>query len=603
VKLREEFWQTCEANVHEKVFSHVRGIEEHQKYVHDANLLHAKLYSNRDLLGLDWGTQITRSGIRPLGPVTENVIQSVIDTATALIAKAKPRPTIVTDGADFTLTRKARKLDRFIFAEYQSHNVYSEAVKTFRDACVFGTGFLKIFADEGKPCFERVMPDEVLVDEREAMAGPPPQMHHRKLVDREVLKGLYPEQKDEIDRAQITDEWKYVSYRNSLVSQIVVIESWYLPIGDMPGRHVICIENETLLDEEWVRDDFPFAVLRWSEPLAGFYGQGLAEQLAGIQLRINKLNKFIDRTQELVATPRFLVPHGSRVKDSHINNAPGSIIHYTGGKPPTVWVGQAVSGEIFKRLEDLKASAFEFAGISMLSAQSRKPAGLESGVALREYSDIETARFAIQSQMYEQFFLECANRLLIVAKEVYQDNSDYSAHWRDDRNNLVKTIKWDSVDMESDRFVLKIEASSVLSKTPAARKSDITDLMAMGAITPEDTMRLLGHPDLDRFRDLEEADQREAEAVVEALLDGELESPEPLQNLPLTIDYVHKAYLKAKRDGAPENILAVMQAWITKARDMLQEAAPPPMPEEMPPPEGGATGPEPPPMAAPAPVM
>lgn len=572
----EEFWYRAETNVHESLFSHVRGVEENQKHVHDANLLHAKLYSNRELLGVDWGTQIRRSGRQPLGPVTENVIQSVIDTATALIAKARPKPTIITDGAVWSLQRKAVELDKFLYAEFQRTGLFDMGPEVFRDACIFGTGFLKISAQDGKVCAERLMPDEIIVDERECLSTDPVQMHHRRIVDRGTLKALYPDSEEEIDKAQTADEFEYTSYRSNFPGQIIVVESWKLTQGKEKGRHTICIDGCTLEDEEYDEEVFPIVCYRWSKPLAGFYGQGLAEQLAGIQLRINKLNKFVDRAQELVATPRFLVPHGSRVKDSHITNAPGSIIHYTGQRPPTVWVGEAVSAEVFQRLESLKRSAFEFAGISQLSAQSKKPAGLESGVALREYSDIETARFSIQSQDYERFFLDCARHFIGVAKSI---GSNYTARtW--DSPNLMKTIKWSDVDMEDDRFVIKIEASSILSKTPAGRKSDILDLLAMQAIQPDDVPRLLGNPDIDRHRDLEDSYKKEAEAVVENLMKGMVEVPDELQNLPYTINHVQRTYLLIKRQGAPEDILELFRRFIVGAERLLQLAEPP-----MPPPE------------------
>jgi hypothetical protein len=40
-----------------------------------------------------------------------------------------------------------------------------------------------------------------------------------------------------------------------------------------------------------------------------------------------------------------------------------------------------------------------------MSASSQKPAGLDSGVAIREFQDIETERFALVSQNYEDCYI------------------------------------------------------------------------------------------------------------------------------------------------------------------------------------------------------
>lgn len=153
--------------------------------------------------------------------------------------------------------------------------------------------------------------------------------------------------------------------------------------GSNDGRHVIAIDNFTLLDEEWERDTFPFCFIRWTERLLGFWGQGLAEQLTGIQVEINKLLRNIQEQMHL-ATPKVFVEAGSKISKAHINNEIWGIIEYA-GTPPTFYVPKTVSGEIFSHLDRLFSRAYEIAGVSVLAAQSKKPAGLESGVALREF--------------------------------------------------------------------------------------------------------------------------------------------------------------------------------------------------------------------------
>ena len=60
----------------------------------------------------------------------------------------------------------------------------------------------------------------------------------------------------------------------------------------------------------------------------------------------------------------------------------------------------------------------EVAGISQLSATSRKPSGLDAAVAMREYQDIESDRFQLVAQRYEKSFLDAAKIVLDMQRDI-----------------------------------------------------------------------------------------------------------------------------------------------------------------------------------------
>ena len=124
--------------------------------------------------------------------------------------------------------------------------------------------------------------DDIIVDEGEVRAGAPRQMHQRRLIDRDVLKAAFPDHAEAVGRAQMSGtserDWNYwAEYRPIGSEEIVVIESWYLPIGRkgakgyVPGRHTIIIDGHDLLDEEWHKAYFPFARFAWIERTKGWY--------------------------------------------------------------------------------------------------------------------------------------------------------------------------------------------------------------------------------------------------------------------------------------------------------------------------------------------
>ena len=102
---------------------------------------------------------------------------------------------------------------------------------------------------------------------------------------------------------------KWASYRPVKINEVVVIESWHLPIGVfgepnyVPGRHVICIDGCDLFDEEWHKEFFPFAKIVWDQPLTGWYGISLAERALGLQRAFHKRAWQMDKILDRAASP------------------------------------------------------------------------------------------------------------------------------------------------------------------------------------------------------------------------------------------------------------------------------------------------------------
>jgi len=575
--INPSWWRTSDdEEVWINVLGYVRNIEESQTYQHQLNIRNARLYTNSDMLGLDWTLSENNPNRRRQSRVVENVIQSVCDTATSMIAKNRPKASFMTTGASWKLQRRAQLLEQYMEGQFSLLDIYREAVKVFRDAVVFGTGAMKVDIDDsaGKIFAERVLIDEILVDEREARASQPRQMHQRKLISRQVLKAQFPDHAEAIERAGtgLTQKNYASAWNTTDPENLWVVESWHLPSGpgEDDGRHAICIDGVTLLWEPYEDKTFPFVFYRWSEPLAGFYGQGLSEQLTGIQLRINKINNFIQRAQDLVAVPRVFVDISTKQLKLQINNEIGAIIPYR-GKPPVFLTPQAVGAEIYAYKEQLKRSAYELAGISQLSATALKPAGLESAVALREYNDIETQRFAIQAQEYEEMFLRIAYRVVELSKRLYGVGFDQEAVWRS--TDFARRIKWSEVDIDETIYTMTIEASSIMSRTPAGRMQQVIEMAQAGLVDKDEARKLLQHPDLQSSEDLLNAMLNNIDHTIDKLRDGEYPPPEPFQNLALGMSRVQMAYLHDRDNGAPEEVLDGMRQWIEQAKSILDRLA------------------------------
>jgi len=571
--LNSFWWQESDEAMHEAVFTHVEALEESQKYIHETNIRNGRLYANMDMSSLDWTITQRNNSRKNLGRVTENLIQSVCDTATSMIAGNNARVTFQTDGASFKVQRRARMLEKWIEGKFDEVKFYRESTRAFRDAVVFGTGVLKIYEHDKDIRCERVLISEIKIDEMECRSSEPRQLHQVKFIDKEVLKAEFPEFKAQIGEAGLKHSGQsHTAYLTETPNIAVVVESYHLPSsrGAKDGKRTICIDNATLVSETWSKDYFPFLFYRWSEPICGFYGQGLSEQLTGIQLRINQLNAFIQKCQDLIAVPRVFVDIASKNLKIQINNEIGAIIPYR-GKPPVFDTPQAVSQEIYSFKESLWRRGFEIAGISQMAATSKKPVGLESAVALREYNDIGTQRFSYNAQQYERLSPDAAMRFIDIARDIYSRGGECKSVFHSKK--LVEQICFKKAEINDGSYRIRLEPASILSRTPAGRSQQVVEWSQAGIIDTDEARRLLNHPDLERAADINNAAIEDIEATIEDLLDGKYDPPEPYQNLTMGIRRIQMAYLKARRDGAPENILEDMRRWIESADYELKRAA------------------------------
>ncbi len=576
-KMDPKWWLAEEEEAHKKVMAVVRALDSDLESQKLRMVRAARLYDpSVEVLGTHLDLQPGPPGIGDRGPVTMNIIKSAIDTVTSMVAKNQPRAAFMTDGADYTMYTRALDLERFIEAEFQRTEVYDDAVRMFRDAAAMGTGIIKIWAEEGSDQteIERVMPWDVVIDEAETLAGRVRQIHHIRFVDREVLAHMFPDKADEIAIATVDDTIRrWTRYRQVESEMMPLVESWHLPSGPGAddGRHSICIDGVTLAWEEWDHDYFPFVIFRWSERLTGFYGCSLSEELAGIQNKINKINWHITRCHDLsnsyvivqAADAKLSVSQG-RGKD------PLQLLVYNGQQEPKFVTPTAVNKELYEHLIFLIQQAYKIAGISEMSAHSALPKSLESGIAIQNYSDLETQRFSIQSQRYERAILDIARQVVRLMQEIGGNATE--AKWKS--GNLFRTINWNKVKIDEDRYVMSIEASSVQSRTPSGRLQAAIELGKTQLLEPDELRRMIGHPDLTRALSLANSSVDHAEAICEKLSRGEDVTPEALDNLEIVIKYAAQHFMIMKDRGAPERILDAYRRFIRGAMREINKPSP-----------------------------
>jgi hypothetical protein len=568
-----------ESKVHEVLFKTVRSIEERQYSIHRMNLQNSKLYNNREMVGLDWNLHTERMvTYGPASFTAENLTASVVDTVTALISKNWAKATPVIKDADFETEMAAQSADRYLYGEMKRLNAWTKLQRMFNDACWAQIGAIRIDIDdqENEIYMERVNPDEIIVDQRQCLSDmDPTEIHHRRLISVQALKEMFPDRSEELEYAAKAGTW--TTARNPAEDNMVICESWRLPYwgpdGEKhAGRHSIVFCEGTLLDEDYDREVFPLMFFRWKDLGSGFYGQSLVEQLTPFQLRLNELNQTIRKSQDLISVPRIFVEAGTKLQKEQINNGIAKLIPYR-GKPPIVMNWQAVHPELYSERERTRSSAFEYAGISQLSAQAKLPdnARLDSSKALREYSMRENERFSLQAQSFEALIPELAEHILELSAILYKNGTNKKVTFMD--RSLVDEIDWAVVAkfFKERRYVFQLEASSIMNMTPAAREDIINNWANQGIIDLSEYKALLNNPDIEEAQDLGAMGIDDIKWTASQLDKGTWLAPEPEQDLNYGVGYMQKMLLKRRRQFAPEGVKRLYRNWIANAKHMLDE--------------------------------
>lgn len=570
------WWMADDKVLPGAVMAHVSAIIKADKGRIEGYNQYAKLYGT--WTPTFWnGYQLSASG-RPTSPVrdrlTYNIVQSCIDTLVSRIAQNRPKPMFLTEGGDSKLQRKAKKLDSFCYGVYYENDFYTQAPKMFRDACVFGEGILHSYGFGGRVCHERVLPYEILVDYLESHYGPESarSLFRIKNIDRTELQEAYPEHADVI--AQMTNTSFFLNASSKSVGDTVtVVEAWRLPSGDKPGRHCIVTPESLLFSEDYEKKFFPFAILRYSPRLYGFYGQGMAEQLVPVQVEINRTLISIQRSLYLGGTHKIFVKAGSKVIKSHFDNMVGTILEYAGDTMPQYVTPQLVQGEIYTHLDSMINKAYQLSGVSQLSASSLKPMGIDSGKALRAVDDIQVQRFQTIAQSYEHFAVQVARNDVSVARDIYESEGNFSVKVPGKR--FIETIDWKEVNMEDDQFHLQIYPVSKLPNDPEGRLATIQEMMQAGLIEPQAGRRLLDYPDLEAEETLANSVLDYLHKILDEMVeDGKFTAPEPFDDLVQARKLALEYYAQGKLNNLDEDKLELLRRFLSQI-DILQAQAMP----------------------------
>lgn len=554
-----------------------------QGYRYQQAALFATLYGNKPLTGYV-GSNINKLPVGnrlPSDRPTMNVIQSCIDTIVSRITQSKPKPLFLTDNGDYKQRNLAKKMNNFIGGELYQTKAYELSEFMLRDASIWGTGDIKVIeTDDNRVGLERVLDIDLFTDPNDSFTySATTQLYQIKLIDRDVAMERFPKYAAMIEKAEKGWVDSSGDYSQSVADQIIVVEGWHLPSGKKAsdGMHAIACTNGLLFEEEWKKDKFPFVRLHSSPPIAGFVGQGSAERLAGTQREINKMLAVAQRAIQLNAVPRVWIENNGKTPKALINNEIGMVGTYSTSPPIFMTGTTGLAPDYYEHLQRLIQYAYQQEGISALSAQAQKPAGLNSGEAIRNYDDLQSDRFAALVRRYENVFIDLSYQIIDKAKEIAERDGKYQTVYPDKHG--IKEINFPDVKLLDDPFVIQCYDTSSLPKDPAGRQQRLSEWAQAGIITLKEYRRLTGFPDLEQEDRLANAAEERILQVLDQIVETGKEMPaDPDMDLSLAsqtvVQYIN-LYSSAKLE---EEKLQKLRDFKTSVQTLIQAATPPPMP-------------------------
>lgn len=524
------------------------------------------------------------------GRLTHNLFAIILDTINAKLTRTNLSTQFVTNGGDYKMQRRAKKLSQFSDGISYETKMDELGPQMLMDGLLQNEGILHTYEDWSthRVVTERVMPTEMYVDFVDGLYRKPTQIHRARDINREILAAAYPDMKDAIYACRGSAFGALRADLQDLTDNVTVGESYHLPSGidengdPLPdGQHVLYLSNCVLTPKEergWDKMRFPFTVYRWKNAPFGWHGISLAQELIGSQMELNHLLIMFQRAFRMMAAFRIWIETGT-IPDQHFQDRIGTILHGPhGSQVPQFLTPPALNEQYFRHFDAIKARAYEVARLSMLSAVGQKPAGLDSGEAQRVYHDIESEGFSLAQKGYENALLDVTELQVDTVRDIMTREKKYTLRAPVRSSSLLgqkflRTIDWNRVALDKDEYIIRGYSTSALPATPAGRYAMIQDMMRDNLCDAETGRRLLDMPDLIQMNTLLGAAEDWITASLDSIVeDGKYKDPDPFMNLAMAKKLGVQEYSLGAPNGMEKAKLEMLRKWCNTCDRLLQKA-------------------------------
>jgi hypothetical protein len=437
-----------------------------------------------------------------------NLIKSCVDSIASKISQANVRPFFNPVNGDFDTRQACQQAQHFTDVWLDENHAYPKSVMCFRDAAIFDIGVLGI--DPMTQSISRVAPWEYFIDPAEYQHGAISRaMLYRKHFPLAKLITRPEDDAKSIDNPELVKIFERDPFRTGeLVTYYDLYNGFRHDFFDK-----ITIHDPIQLDFEQYGGLFrrPFVEMYYTKPMKGFYSTSLADDLYPIQRQVDEMVVRLDAATRKSGLQWIWIPTGSNVKASNLENGI-NVYNYTPGAeggPPTIMNPDPISAQYIQLLEMYIDKAYSMAGISQLSAQAKKPSGLNSGKGLETMEDIESDRFNTQLQQFTHF--------LVDTMRVCIDTFPAKLPILPNKIGRGK-VTWGDLRKQRDLFSLQFSAASALSKDPEEKINQINLMVQGGFLDKAQAADMMDLPDTEGAHSMASSSLRHVEHVIDQAL-------------------------------------------------------------------------------------
>ena len=454
-----------------------------------------------------------------------NTFLEVTDACTAKICQPL-RPRVIPVAAKPDIARLCTLLNRLQDGVLDTCDFLSEATQAWEDAYCTPVGVVLFEIEPQTKEIRCHRVDPLSVFWARAEGRNPVHLYIVEAVSRMVLVERYPERESEIMAAQ---SWNYetvmgVDPPGSADSDTVCLNrGWRRKLGEEDGRFVVSV-GATVLNgdgegESWPYDFFPVSVFRSRWDHRGFGGVPMGRYIAPHHMAINRLARIAEDSFK-GAVPIIWSHQDSGLNE--LSDIPYQVRKWKGVIRPEVSQTNPVSEQLLRRIDYHDMKAYAVAGVNKALAAGQKPAGINSGVALREFIDLADARMNEYQKHWEAAWRQAGHIIVALANELKRVKVRSRA---DANGELMEEIDVKSIRLDRNDYRITYKLTSSLSKTLPGLLSDLGDFRDLGLIDQVDMAEVIADkaPDLQATMDRTTAPRRLAAKMVQTALEkGEI---------------------------------------------------------------------------------
>ena len=496
-----------------------------------------------------------------------NVGMSIVLTLQSKLIQSKGRFYFTGVNGLWKTIKLIRNAQVFFDAFSDMDKTHKKTAMALLYAYIFGVGV--IHTDGDAKCNEVIKPWEFFLDAAEYNFGKVSRAFTRQL--------QYPilAFKDRIKKDKHLSLWSkleadpfakctYISYYN-------LIEK----------KRYILVDGVLIEEKPITFDKMPFSLIYYQDPIKGFYSTSVLDVLWPIQRQIDDILVRIHEALALNPANTIFIPYEGDPASADrmakiLSDRIANVFRYkaspslpNGGKPE-VSTPNPINGQYQTYLQYFIDKAYEIIGISALSAQSKKPTGINSGVALDTLQDVESERFQQQVDQFIQFYKDIYNNMI----DVFPDNDEILPA-KINRAN----VKWRDIKRERDSFTIQTSLASVLSKDPKVKMEQMEKLVSQGVIDPNSVASLLEIPDIDRAYSTATASYDYCLKVIESAIDEDQYYFYPVLNitqcLSVAVNILCQLAAEGEDDAIIQRLVKLINILMGKVNDTNQINNPP----------------------------